>query len=147
MAGMKSILALLLVVASPLLALAAWAAEPIPVPKPIFFAMGSTSGTVGGRVLRGARDLYSLKAGAGQTLTVTITVPDDNATFEIYEPGTIIGRDADSLLTFKGKALHAPRGGEDTTRFHGRLPTSGTYIIAVDSTLGSARYSMDVKIE
>ena len=29
-----------------------WAAEPIPSPKPIFFATGSTSGTVGGRVIR-----------------------------------------------------------------------------------------------
>ena len=143
---MKSVLALVVLALLPPLATAA-AAEPIPVPKPIFFAMGPTHGTVGGRVARGARDLYSLKAAAGQTLTVTITVPDDNATFEIYEPGTIIGRDADQLLTFKGKALHAPAPGEDTTRFHGRLPTSGSYIIAVGSTRGSARYSMDVKVE
>jgi hypothetical protein len=143
---MKSVLALVaLTLVAPLGA--ATAAEPIPVPKPVFFAMGSTSGTVGGRVQRGARDLYSLKAAQGQTLTVTITVPDDNATFEIYEPGTVIGRDSDQLLVFKGKALHAPREGEDTTRFHGRLPATGTYIIAVASTLGGARYSMDIKIQ
>ena len=137
---MKSVLALVvLALVSPLAGATASAAEPIPVPKPVFFAMGSTHGTVGGRVARGARDLYSLKAAQGQTLTVTITVPDDNATCEIYEPGTIIGRDSDQLLVFKGKALHAPREGEDTTRFHGRPPTTGTYIIAVGSTLGSAR--------
>ena len=52
---------------------AAWAAEPVPTPKMIFFATGSTRGTVGGHVLRGARDLYSLKGLAGQIMTVTIT--------------------------------------------------------------------------
>jgi hypothetical protein len=131
--------------ALPLALAAAFASEPIPVPKPIFFAKGSSSGTVGGHVLRGERDLYSLKAAAGQILTVTVTAPDDNAVFQIYEPGTTIGRDPDSILEFKGKALHA--AGDDTTRWHGPLPRNGTYIIAVGSTRGNARYSMDVKIE
>ncbi|MDB5489081.1 MAG: hypothetical protein JWQ58_2796, partial [Reyranella sp.] len=37
--------------------------------------------------------------------------------------------------------------GEDATRWAGRLPRKGTYIIAVGSTRGNANYSMDVKIE
>src|SRR4029077_14989751 len=53
-----------------------WAAEPIPSPKPIFFATASTSGTVGGHVLRGERSLYSVNGKAGQTMTVTLTTPD-----------------------------------------------------------------------
>ena len=126
---------------------AARAAEPIPSPKPIFFATGSTSGTAGGRVVRGARDLYSVKATAGQTLTVTLTTPDDNAVFQIYEPGTTIGRDSDGLLEFHGKSLHGAADGEDATRWSGRLPRSGTYLIVVGGTRGNARYSMDVKIE
>jgi hypothetical protein len=136
-----AILALLSAVA------AARAAEPIPSPKPIFFATGSTSGTVGGHVLRGERSLYSVKATAGQTLTVTLTTPDDNAVFQLYEPGTTVGRDSDGLLEFHGNSLHGAADGEDTTRWSGRLPKSGTYLIVVGGTRGNARYSMDVKVE
>ena len=141
MKWMLAVLALLSVAA------AAGAAEPIPSPKPIFFATGSTSGTAGGRVLSGARDLYSVKAMAGQTLTVTLTTPDDNAVFQVYVPGTTVGRDSDGLLEFHGKALHGAADGEDATRWSGRLPKSGTYLIVVGGTRGNARYSMDVKIE
>ena len=131
--------------------LVAWsvasAAEPIPTPKPIFFAHGSSSGTVGGQVLRGERALYSLKATKGQTLTVTLTTPDDNAVFQIYEPDTAIGRDADGLLEFKGKPLQGAVDGQDATRWHGGLSRTGTYLIVVGSTRGNARFSMDVKVE
>lgn len=123
----------------------ALAAEPVPVPKPVYFATGSTRGTIGGHVLRGARDLYSLKALKGQTLTVTLTAPDDNAVFQIYEPDTTIERDEDGVLDFKGKPLTA--AGADATRWSGPLPRTGTYIVAIGSTRGNARYSMDVKIE
>ena len=126
---------------------AAGAAEPVPTPKMIFFATGSTRGTAGGHVLRGARDLYSVKATAGQVMTVTITAPDDNAVFQIYEPGTQIGRDADGLLQFTGKALPHADDGDDATRWSGRLPRTGTYLIVIGSTRGNARYSVDVKIE
>ena len=91
---------------------AVMAAEPIPSPKPIFFATGSTSGTAGGRVVRPERSLYSVNAKAGQTMTVTLTTPDGNAAFQIYEPGTTIGRDNDGLLEFHGRAAHAGAGPE-----------------------------------
>ena len=54
---------------------AAMAAEPLPTPKKIFFATGSIRGMAGGHVRRGARDLYSLTASAGQFMTVTLTTP------------------------------------------------------------------------
>ena len=139
---MKSVVTFLLLA---LFLATASAAEPLPAPKPVYFATGSTRGTVGGRVVRGAFDLYSLKAAEGQFLTVTITVPDDNAVFQIYEPGLVVGRDAEGALEFKGQALRAP--GSDDTRWSGRLPRAGTYVIAIGSTRGSGRYSMDVKIE
>ena len=123
------------------------AAEPVPTPKVIFFSTGSTRGSTGGHVLRGSRDLYSVKATKGQIMTVTITAPDDNAVFQIYEPGTEIGRDADGLLQFTGKALSHADDGDDATRWSERLPRTGTYLIVVGSTRGNARYSMDVKIE
>jgi hypothetical protein len=123
------------------------AAEPVPTPKTIFFPSGSTRGSTGGHVVRGARDLYSVKAIAGQVMTITITAPDDNAVFQIYEPNTQIGRDADDLLQFTGKALAHADDGDDATRWSGRLPRTGTYLIVIGSTRGNARYSMDVKIE
>ena len=123
------------------------AVEPVPTPRKIFFATGSTRGTIGGHVLRGARDLYSLTATAGQFMTVTLTTPDDNAVFQIYEPGTTLGRDADGILEFHGASLHVAGDGNDATRWSGRLPRTGTYLIAVGSTRGNARYSMDVRIE
>lgn len=141
---MKALLSVGLVL---LLSGIALAADPLPAIKPIFFATGSTRGTVGGHVLRGARDLYSLTAGQGQVLTITITAPDDNAVFQIYEPGTKVARDADGVLEFKGKALHAADDGDDATRWTGRLPHGGTYLIVIGSTRGNARYSVDVKIE
>jgi hypothetical protein len=123
------------------------AAEPVPAPKKIFFATGSTRGTAGGHVQRGGRDLYSLTASAGQSMTVTLTTPDDNAVFQIYEPGTTLGRDADGVLEFHGASLHVAGDGNDATRWSGRLPRTGTYLIAVGSTRGNARYSMDIRVE
>jgi hypothetical protein len=123
------------------------ASQPVPKPRVIFFATGSTKGTAGGHVLRGERDLYSVGAKAGQVMTVTITAPDDNAVFQIYEPGTSAERDSDGILAFKGKALPGAGDGDDATRWNGRLPRSGTYLIVVGGTRGNARYSMDVKIE
>jgi hypothetical protein len=101
----------------------------------------------GGHVQRGRYNLHSLTANAGQHMTITLTIPDDNALFQIYEPGTTLGRGADGALQFHGKALHVPGDGNDTTRWSGRLPATGTYLIAIGSTRGNARYSMDVRIE
>lgn len=123
------------------------AADPIPAPRPIFFAAGASKGTVGGHVLRGARNLYSATAATGQTMTVTITAPEGNAVFQIYEPDTKIGRDNDGILEFEGKALRGADETDDATRWNGRLPRNGKYLIVVGSTRGNAGYSMDVKIE
>lgn len=123
---------------------AAGAAEPVPTPKMIFFPTGSTRGSIGGRVTSGSRNLYSVKGTAGQTMTVTITAPDDNAVFQVYEPGTQVARDTDGLLQFSTKALAHP---DDATRWSKRLPSTGTYLIVVGSARGNSRYSVDVRIE
>jgi hypothetical protein len=136
-----------LILALPLALGTAMAAEPVPTPKKIFFATGSTRGMAGGHVQRGGRDVYSLTASAGQSMIVTLTTPDDNAVFQIYEPGTTLGRDADGALEFHGTSLHVAGDGNDATRWSGRLPRTGTYLIAVGSTRGNARYSMDIRIE
>lgn len=154
---MKSVLSFCLVLllsvpfAVPLAVPLAHAADPAPQPmpkvRPIFFPRGSHGGTVGGRVLRGNHNLYSLTAAQGQTLTVTLTAPDDNAVFQIYEPDTQVQRDADGVLEFVGKALSTTGNGDDATRWSGHVPRTGTYLIAVGSTRGEARFSIDVKVE
>jgi hypothetical protein len=123
------------------------AAEPVPTPRKFFFATGSTRGTVGGHVLRGRRDLYSLQASAGQIMTITLTAPDDNAVFQVWEPNTALTQDADGVLEFKGTALRGAGETDDATRWTGRLPRTGVYLIAIGSTRGNARYSMDIKVE
>lgn len=151
--AMRSVLSFCLVLllsvslAVPLAYAADPAPQPIPKVRPIFFPRGSTGGTAGGHVLRGNRNLYSVTATQGQVLTVTITAPDDNAVFQIYEPDTKVQRDADGALEFVGKALSAVDSRDDATRWSGRLPRTGTYLIAVGSTRGDARYSIDVKVE
>jgi hypothetical protein len=139
--------AFLLVVAS-LAAAQASAAEPVPTPKPIYFSAGSPRGWVGGHVQRGDVDLYSVKAMEEQIMTVRLTAPGGNAVFQIYEPDTAIGRGNDGALEFKRAPLFdsaktVPIG----TRWSGPLPHDGTYIIAVGSTRGNARYSMEVRLE
>ena len=62
-------------------------------------------------------------------------------------PARTLGRDADGILEFHGTSLHVAGDGNDATRWSGRLPRTGTYLIAVGSTRGNARYSMDVRIE
>lgn len=147
-------LAIVLLLSLPPLSTAVEAADPTPpvptaVPKvrPIFFASGSSRGTIGGHVIRGQHDLYSLTGAAGQTMSLTVTAPDDNAIFQIYEPGTTVGRDAGGALEFKGKVLRAAGEGEVTTRWSGRLPVQGTYLLEVGSTRGQARYSMDIRLD
>lgn len=120
---------------------------PVPKLRPIFFASGSSRGTIGGHVMRGEHDLYSLTATAGQVMSVTVTAPDDNATFQIYEPGTTVSRNADGALEFKGQVLRAAVEGELTTRWSGRLPVRGIYLLEVGSTRGQARYSMDIRLD
>ncbi len=123
------------------------AADPVPTPRPIFFARGASQGTVDGNVLRGERALYSITAGAGQAMTVAITAPEGNAAFQIYEPGSRVARDKDGILEVEGNALRGAGETDDATRWAGRLPRGGPYLIVIGSTRGNAGYTLHVKIE
>lgn len=138
----------LLLLLAALAAAEATAAQPVPTPRPIHFATGSARGWVGGHVERGNPDLFSLEAEEGQFLTVRLTAPNGNATFRIHPPDTALGRGADGALTFGGEALYdGTTPGVDATRWTGKLPASGIYLIVIESTRGRARYSMDVRLE
>jgi hypothetical protein len=117
-----------------------------PVPTPIRFAAGAGSTTVEGGVIRGEVALYSLEARAGQTMTVGITSPENNAVFQIWQPGARVARDRDNLIAVTGQAL--PRAGEtdDAMRWTGTLPASGSYLIVVGGTRGNASFKLQVAI-
>ncbi len=102
--------------------------------KKLRFARGSNSATVEGAVVRGDRDEYVLGARAGQKMTVSITSLEDNAVFQIYKPG--------NKETLEGAGEE-----EDATRWSGKLPATGDYLIVVGGTRGNAGYKLKVKIE
>ncbi len=126
----------------------AFAAQPVPTPEAVYFSPGSTRGRADGQVERGGHKVYSLKGEAGQRMTVSLTAPRQNAVFSLFPPDTAITRTADGELEFRGKALHdSSAPGADRTRWRGELPATGLYLIVVESTLGPARYSMDIRLE
>jgi hypothetical protein len=56
-------------------------------PTRVNFSPGSTSASLEGSVIRGERDEYLLGAQAGQQMTVRLSSLEDNAVFQIFEPG------------------------------------------------------------
>lgn len=92
--------------------------------KPIRFAKGKSSGTVTGRT--SGIDEYSLGAREGQTMTLHLTSPDNNAAVEVMLD--------DYTVTCR------------TTDWTGELPASGQYRVYVLSTKGTASYTLEVGI-
>ncbi|HEY7913396.1 MAG TPA: hypothetical protein VIG62_15895 [Blastocatellia bacterium] len=104
------------------------------VKKRVRFARGETSAAIEGSVIRGERDTYLLGARAGQSMTVRVTSLEENAVFQIYEPG---GK----------KALKGAGETDDATNWSGELPVSGDYRIVVGPTRGNASYKLEVNIK
>jgi hypothetical protein len=102
-------------------------------PKRVDFSRGSNSAIFEGSVIRGERDEYLLDAQAGQQMTVRISSLEDNAVFQIFEPG------GDRPLPGAGE-------GDDAREWRGELPTSGDYTIVVGATRGNATYELEVTI-
>jgi hypothetical protein len=90
--------------------------------------------THSGSVIRGERARHPVKAKAGQTLDVSITSDENNAVFQVYSPGE------------KGTL---PGAGEtdDATKWSGKLPADGEYVIVVGPTRGNATYKLTYSLE
>jgi len=58
------------------------------VRREIRFSAGTASTTVEGAVIRGERDLYYFTAKVGQSMEVSISALEDNASFAIFKPGS-----------------------------------------------------------
>jgi len=100
--------------------------------KTLRFAHGANTTTVHGAVLRGDRDVYVLKASAGQEMEVTVSAVEDNAAVVIQGPGRW--------------PLPGAADGNDAKRWKGKLPLSGFYRMAIGPTRGNAQYSLTVSI-
>jgi len=83
--------------------------------------------------MRGTRDKYLLSAKAGQTMTVGITSVEHNAVFSIAKPG--------------GGFLPGATDEGDATKWRGKLPDTGDYVIEVGGTRGNADYSLTIAIK
>jgi len=75
-----------------------------------------------------------VKAKAGQTLDVSITSDEGNAVFQIYTPG-----EKETL----------PKAGEtdDATKWSGKVPSDGDYVIVVGPTRGNATYKLSYSVK
>ncbi len=93
-----------------------------------------SSQTVSGSVPRGERARHVVKAKAGQTLAVSITSDESNAVFQIYAPGE---RDT---LAGAGEM-------DDATKFSGKVPADGEYVISVGPTRGSTTYKLTYSVK
>ncbi|MFM7448806.1 MAG: hypothetical protein ACKO24_09430 [Leptolyngbyaceae cyanobacterium] len=99
----------------------------------IQFAPGSNSATVETAVVLGTRDRYLLNARQGQVLTLKISSVEKNALFDVLTPVDRAGQ----RTTLK----------QGVTRWQGKLPVSGDYIVVVGSARGNATYKLQVSIK
>jgi hypothetical protein len=101
--------------------------------KRVRFVKGHTSATYKGAVIRGTRDRYLVGAKAGQLMSVRIRSVEQNAVFSVADP--------------LGSFMKGAGEEDDATRWSGRLPSSGDFVVEVGGTRGNAEYSLTVMIK
>ena len=99
--------------------------------KRVRFKRGSTSAKVSGAVVRGTRDTYIVGARKGQTMTVSITSVEKNASFTI---------------SFAG-GQEALEDASDVTQWSGELTDDNDYEIEVGPTRGNSTYTLTVRVK
>ncbi|WP_448133428.1 g-type lysozyme inhibitor [Stenotrophomonas rhizophila] len=122
MAPFRSILLTALLALAPTLA---GAADKVTT-TPVQFAKGTSSATLRGTVAGYDTVRYTVAARAGQTMTVTLG-GSANANLNVYAPGVVPGQ---------GEALGST---DETRRWTGTLPASGTYVVQVYQMRAQAR--------
>jgi hypothetical protein len=135
------VVALLLAVALPLRA----DAPPPDAPRALRFAKGQSQTTVNDGVVRGERRTWRFGARAGQQATLEIRSLENNAVFEVWQPGA--RRPAAPGEPMQGQALPGAGEGDEATRWSGALPADGEYLVVVGATRGNASYRLTLRIE
>ena len=97
-------------------------------------AIACSKGSFSGSVVRGERARHLVNAKAGQTLDVSITSNENNAVFQIYRPG-------------EKETLPGAGETDDATKWSGKAPSDGEYVIVVGPTRGSATYKITYSVK
>jgi len=100
----------------------------------VLTACSKSRETISGSVVRGDRAKHLVKALAGQTLDVSITSDENNAVFQIYTS------DQKNTLPGAGES-------DDATKWSGKVPNEGEYIISVGPTRGNATYKLTYSLK
>lgn len=100
-------------------------AQPAPIPQvKVQFANGSSSKTITGQV-KGEGTDYVIRAGAGQTMTITLASKSTSLCFNVIPPGE------ENTAIFIGST--------EGNKYEGTLPSSGDYKIRVYLMRAAAR--------
>ncbi len=127
------------------------------------FKRGTSSTTVEDVIVRGSVNRYEFSANAGQTLSVAITSPENNAVFGLYVVSPygysdLHNEDDDvafsDIAAFEnGNEPVNPGIDDERTSWRGSLPfgsktgQGSQYAIVVGSTRGNAGFSLKVSIK
>ena len=98
--------------------------------------------TVSDSVLRTEVHAWRFEGRAGQSASLRIEALEHNAAFEVWRPGAVLPADPDADIS--GQRLTAE--GQDTLRWKGRLPETGSYLVVVAPTRGNASYRLTLKM-
>lgn len=120
-------------------------------PPSIHFAPGATSGRVNGLLVRGGVACYAIYARAGQTLSASVTSPDQNVVFQIYAPGARAAPekhpDMDDGYAITGKTLPGAGETDDAQNVRTKLPSTGSYLIDLGLLRGGGgAFTFDVSV-
>ena len=127
-------------VAATVLGAATTQAAACPPAKPTQFDPGSDTMTLTGAAARGTRDCYALPLRYGQRLVILQgTDPSTQSVLQLFRPPWRIER-ADQSFTIIGAALPGTEDGREATRFEGRVPVTGDYLLVVGATSGGGGY-------
>jgi hypothetical protein len=108
--------------------------EAAEIARGIAFAKGQSSASVKGSVIRGDRDVYTLRVRAGQHMSVNVTATENNAAFSIYAPQS-------------ETPIPGTEEGNDVASWNATTRTSGAYRIVVGGTRGNATYELHVSVK
>lgn len=115
-------------------------------PEAVHFSPGTSASELTGEVPRADRDCYTFVARSGQHLRLNQKPsPDDNIVFQIYRPSWKIDPQPVGF-EFRGTTLPGAGDTDDTTKWSGTLPASGTYLLVIGTTAGGGEYHIDMEI-
>lgn len=112
--------------------------------RPISFAPGAKTAVISGAVVRGTRDVFSFEGYKGQSADIAVKSTENNAAMTIWQPGANVN--FGEFVDIEGQTLPGAGEEDDASKWRGRLPKSGLYLIVVGSTRGNATYELKVKV-